>query len=68
VEKMNLRELHELTGKVLKERPELSKSLFIDGTYGASPVIAYLDNKEVTVLAKPRLFNKQPEVIVWQAN
>jgi len=65
---MNLQELHELTGKVLKERPELTEHLFIDGTYGASPVIAYLDNKEVTVLAKPRLFNKQPEVIVWQSN
>lgn len=65
---MTLQELHELTGKVLKERPELTSYLFIDGTYGASPVIAYLDNKEVTVLAKPRLFNKLNEVIVWQSN
>ena len=65
---MTLQELHELTGKVLKERPELANHLFIDGTYGASPVIAYLDNKEVTVLAKPRLFNIPKEVIVWQSN
>jgi len=65
---MNLQKLHELTGKVLKERPELADHLFIDGTYGNTPVIAYLDNKEVTVLAKPRLFNKQLEVIVWQSN
>jgi len=65
---MNLQELYELTDKVLKERPELADHLFIDGTYGASPVIAYLDNKEVTVLAKPRLFNNPNEEILWQAN
>jgi len=65
---MTLQELHELTGKVLKERSELADHLFIDGTYGASPAIAYLDNKEVTVLAKPRLFNNPNEVIVWQRN
>lgn len=65
---MNLKELHELTGKVLKEIPELGNYLFIDGTYGASPVIVYLDNKEVTVLAKPRLFNNTNEVIIWQSN
>ena len=65
---MNLHETYKLLGDLLKERPELETFLFIDGTYGASPVIAYLDNKEVTVLAKPRLFNIPKEVIVWQSN
>ena len=65
---MNVLETYKLLGELLKERPELANKLFIDGTYGQSPATAYLDNREVTILAKPRLINITNEVIVWQSN
>jgi hypothetical protein len=65
---MTLQELHELTGKVLKERPELANAFFIDGTYGASPVIAYLGNNEVTIYGRLPIFKDNSKELIWQAN
>ena len=65
---MTLQEYHELTGKILKERPELATSLLIDGTYGASPVVAYLGNDEVTIYGRLPIFKDNSKELIWQSN
>jgi len=65
---MTLQELHKLTNKVLIERPELATSLFIDSTYGASPVVAYLGNNEVTIFGRLPIFKDNSKELIWQSN